>query len=300
MQPWARRGVQAALVTGGMLAVGTGVASNLRASEGRAPQQARSPHAGGDALSFGGDSSATQPIFGRLAGRHRLTRQAPRERQLAGWVIDTAQPGVCDHPGVEPDSAGGDMQVGTPSEGFHRSLSWTGAVSGGDRSPLDRALVVPSDDPATVTSFDEPDGIMELREELLGHGALADLVTPEAVDLTVGRLAEPPSAVYTIPRELVQSALSTVFEPQPPPHEFVPLMVPGEFQERANEVPSFSLDRLTTPYRPYFEDKTVPLFDPIADTGAARIVAALGGSPMPGPPPNPLTSTAPLTTLIRA
>lgn len=317
MQPWARRGVPAALVTGGMLAMGTGVASTVGTSQSRVPQPTRVPHDGDDTPSFGDfhDSDMTQPLFGRqsglldrdIPGRHRRTGRTPQRMQLAGWVIDTAWPEGGDCPGADPRSSNGDEDFGTPSEGFYRSLSWTGAVGAAgdaDRLPSNRALVVPSDDPATVAGFDEPDSIGELRDGLLGGGTPTDLVLPDAMDLTVGSLAEPPSVVYTVPRALVDSALSTVLAPQPPPREFIPLTVPGEFQQRANEVPHVNFDRLVLQHRPGLEDKTVPLFGTAAgaptDTRpASKIAAALGGS-MSGPPPNPLTSRAPVTTLIRA
>lgn len=340
MQPWARRGVQAALVTGGMLAVGTGVASDLEGSESRGAQPPRVPHADDDAVSFGGfegpspqagrDPSTTQPIFERLAGivdplrdvladigqageipgRHRLAPPAPARMELAGWVMDTAQPGICDHPGAAAQSPDGDVPFGTPSEGFHRSLSWTGAVtavSGDDRVPLDRALVVPTDDPATFASFDEPDSIVELWEGVVGNGTPVDLVVPEAIDLTVARIAEPPSEVYTVPRDVVDSALSTVFAPAPAPREFIPLTVPGEFQEQANEVPKLSdlVDLAqweSALHRAAPGDSTVPLFEgmPAGSAAGSRITVALEGSPMSSPPPNPLTSTAPLPPLMRA
>lgn len=317
MQPWARHRVQGTLITGGMAAGRTGIASHRTMSAASAAQPARVPHARDDRSSFG-DLGTTQPIFGCLsgfldpprervcepglpggiAGRHRSARRTPARMELAGWVIDVAQPGIRGHGGSR--TTDGDVPFGTPSEGFHRSLSWTGAVGCDDRVPVDRGLVAPTDDPATVNGFDEPGSIMELWEGLLGSGVPEDLVTLDAVDLTVGSIPEPPFEVYTVPPELVKAALSTVFAPQPPPHEFIPLTVPGEFQQRVNEVSSLNLDLLTTQYGSYLDDKTVPLFATMADTGASKIVAALGGSPMSGPPPNPLTSTAPLTSLIRA
>jgi hypothetical protein len=314
MQPWARRGVPAALATGGMLAMGTGVASTAGTSQGRVPQPTRVPHDGDDAPSFGDfhDSDMTQPLFGRqsglldrdIPGRHRRTGRTPQRMALAGWVIDTARAEDGDPTGADRRSSHGDEDIGTPSEGFYRSLSWTGAVgavSGADRLPSNRALVVPSDDPATVTGFDEPDSIEELWDGLLGGGAPTDMVLPDAIDLTVGSLADPPSVVYTVPRALVDSALSTMLAPQPPPREFIPLTIPGEFQQRANEVPHVNLDRLVM-HRPGLEDKTVPLFGTAAGgttRPASKIAAALGGA-MSAPPPNPLTSSAPVTTLIRA
>lgn len=337
MQPWARRGCHPALVTGGMRAAGPGVASNLTSSQDRRSRPTRVPFASDDALDFGGfpadlfsggPASGAAPALRRLSGtldpmremlpraeqaeevtgRHRLA-PTPRRMELAGWVIDTGQPGV---PGADPRSSGGNpAEIGTPSEGFHRSLSWTGAVGTGamtDRLPVERALVVPTDDPAVVTSFGDAGSIVELWEGRVGHGTseVAGLVVPDAVDLTAGTVAEPPSNVYTVPRELVDATLSTDIAPPPRRHEFLPLTVPGEYQERANEVPKLSDlvdgDRLTTsavPRHPDPEETTVPLFGGSAPN---KITAALGDSPASDwlAMPRSASATTPMTTLTRA
>lgn len=317
MQPWARRGFPAALVTGGMLAAGPGLVTAAKPPADRAVRP--TPQTGGDALGFDefvGDlfsDGAQRPTFRRLSGtldprpellpnavreqeipgRHRRESPESGRMELAGWIIDTGRPGVADEPGADPRSRSANTEIGSPSEGFHRSLSWTGAVGASTRDeerPLDRALVVPIDDPAVVTGFGDADSIVELWEGLVGHDVgttdagpndagpseiassepdVPGLVALDAVDLTAGVLAAPPSDVYTVPFELVDAVLTTVFAPPPPRDEFLPLTVPGDYQERADEVPKLSdLDYVhrppprwrEVPRQRYADDPTVPLF----------------------------------------
>lgn len=286
MQPWARHGYRAAVLTGGMPATTPWVGEDT-ASHGEFV---------GDLCTAGSAQSTSRQLSGTLdarpdlAGRHR--RKPPRRPgrgALAGWIIDTGRPGVADEP-----------VIGSPSEGFHRSLSWTGAVDAAGRDeefPPHGALVVPLDDPAVVTGFDEAGSIMELWEGLVGQelrpadagpsevghdesgptefrpseaaASETGVVAPEDVNLTAGTLATPPSEVYTVPCELVDAVLTTAFRPLPPRQDFLPLTLPGDYQERAHEVPRLaSVDYVHRPPPRWpdaprgweADDSTVPLF----------------------------------------
>jgi hypothetical protein len=325
MQTWARRGVRAALVTGGMLAVGSGVAPAAKACPDRPTpplgESALTPaidaigdgtprHSGqcfaGELFPDEAGLSATEyrpsPLGTRSAekprtwfgtidpvrdllpavehaptqempaiGRHWVTPHGPvarpvRQLELAGWVVDaTPTDTLGGTPGLQPwGGRHAAPMVGTPAEGFHRSLSWAGPIGdvirGGaglvredvfradQRAEAAPALVIPSGEPTVVEGFDRADGIMELWEGALGRTAesqtdefRAGLVTPESVDLTSGELAGPPSDLHTIPQPLLTSALSTAAVDQPVrQRDVVPLFVPGEHQEQANELPKLS------------------------------------------------------------
>ncbi|MBB5154341.1 hypothetical protein [Saccharopolyspora phatthalungensis] len=301
MQTWAKRGVQAALVTGGMLAVGTGVAS---AGE-TCPDHPTTPRGGSvippvlDELGddtvpadrcFAGElfpegpgtrynaplveprsSHAVTALTGTLdpvhdllpAVENEMTREIPAFRDaqwitppktaplhLAGWVADPAAARPLDTvPGMPP--SGGARPV-TPAEGFHRSLSWAGPIGEvirGGANTLDKGafrsgpvldvpadLMIPHGEPAYVDGFGQTDGIVELWEDALsrGHGGL---VTPDLADLTSPELPGFRSDMHTVPHDVLVDALSEVAAEPTPRADFVPLHVPGDHQEKANEVP---------------------------------------------------------------
>ena len=322
MQTWAKRGVQAALVTGGMIAAGTGVAS----ASGTCPDRPASPW-GESALTPATDDGTPRhsgPCFAgelfpdesHIPGNHDrsmdsraqrsagqktaisgtldpvrdllpamendVTREMPvlteqfwhspqppakprastprKPLELAGWIADTVdspqriplQPNaLLTRPAVADTPA-----IGTPAEGFQRSLSWAGPI--GDvikgladtlvREPVatpgnSPELVVPTGDPAVAEGFDQVEGIVALWEGTLGRGGqeLADgLVSPGDLDLTSGELPGPATRPHMIPRQVLASALSTLPRAVQAPHEFVPLQVPGELQEQAAELPDLS------------------------------------------------------------
>lgn len=302
MQTWAKRGVQAALVTGGMLAVGTGVAS----ATGTCPERPAPPlgesalppvldELGDDEVPadrcFAGElfpensgmryngplvesrtSHSVTALTGTLdpvrdllpAVENELTQEMPALRDLhwhapaqttplhlAGWVADPADARPLDTvPGLSPFD--GDRPV-TPAEGFHRSLSWAGAIGEviqGGANTLDEGafrtgalldvpadLVIPHDDLVYFDGFSgSAGGIVELWEDVLAHGQ-GGLVTPDQVDLTSGELPGLRSDLHTVPGEVLVGALSAVAAEPTPRADLVPLEVPGEHQMKANEVP---------------------------------------------------------------
>ncbi|QUH05641.1 hypothetical protein HUO13_37025 [Saccharopolyspora erythraea] len=326
MQTWAKRGVQAALVTGGMLAAGTGVASAAETCPDRPasslgesllppaidgfgedtprhqacfagelfPDESASSdtvvynrplvdHRSADARTTtmlgtldplrdvvaALDEAPTQemPIIG---APHWVSAQQPvRRMELAGWVADTADARAVDTQGgqsnvlfgllptgAQPERGGG--PVGTPAEGFHRSLSWTGPIgdvvqSGahhlqegafrpGAGQDVAHELVIPTSDPAVVEHFERADGIVELWQEARerSHALAAPLVEPEEeLDLTSAELPGADQHLIDVPHRLVEDSLE-VLPPAPAASskEIIPLTVPGRHQEAAADVPS--------------------------------------------------------------
>lgn len=188
-----------------------------------------------------------------------------RVLELAGWVANPENADASEGTGWQV----AEPAIGTPAEGFHRSLSWVGpigAVVEDERGDL--VSHVPTrraDEPATLETpvlsanpeladeSDQPEGIVALWEGALGRAATPEaaevvtsevaypLVSPETVDLTSGRLYGPAFTVHTVPRSVTGWALATAPLPhQARQHEFVPLQVPGEYQEKAHEVPNLS------------------------------------------------------------
>ncbi|MDR7302051.1 hypothetical protein [Haloactinomyces albus] len=223
-------------------------------------------------------------------GSSAVTRPLPRidhPLELAGWVADSPQIGDAQvgsrtsvpgrtHAalGILPQNGkrgrhAVEATLGTPAEGFHRSLSWAGPI--GDVITSDRsaagaadaasdtarledtvsteaapALVVPTGDPAVVEVLQQPAGIVALWEDTLGRGSVsgrslsAALVAPRTVDLTSGELGGG-AELRTVPRSLLASVLSggTTAREHPNP-ESVPLQVPGGLQEQATDIPNLS------------------------------------------------------------
>lgn len=314
---WAKRSVQAALVTGGMIAVGTGVAS---ASENCPDRSALSP-ASDDALRdlrpcFAGElfpGESAQPerfnrsvastgtrvgrgvtMSGRLdpvrdllpAMENDVTREMPALRdefwmsapahesrvaaphvpEPVGWFTETVK-STRQIP-LQPDALmsrpalAGLPPLGTPAEGFHRSLSWAGpigdVVSGEVKSQTDSPLfrqtvapelVVPSGDPAVAEGFDQVDSIVELWQGALGKTSdvAHPLLEASDIDLTSGALAGPVTERFDVPHSVVAAALSRVPRAAAVPQDFVPLQVPGDFQEKATDVPDLSRLPLVNP-----------------------------------------------------
>ncbi len=234
----------------------------------------------------------TAPVANGAADRlwipsKEVDRVADRMRtlELAGWVADTAQPGgsvtgdtgtitVPGHPSAavgllsreeERGRHAVQRKFGTPADGYHRSLRWSGPIgtvvdsavdaSGGllvstQREQLPPPLVRPTVDPAVVEGFNEAESLTALWETARGRGASAPLspnpaseapaglLSTRTVDLTSGFLGGGP-ALHTVPDDLLGSAMSMSARPveaaQP---EFVPLQVPGEDLMKANEVPN--------------------------------------------------------------
>lgn len=316
-KPWAKRGVQAALVTGGMLAAGTGVAS----ASGNCPDRP-APPLGESALSpanspslrhgvpcfagelfpeheIPGEPHENAPITSRSAGhpvtmlsgdlnaRSEEPAAAPIEQPKSPWVAPEVNPNrknpsghsttASDRPrhraqdaptkrfvDVEPGNSsllfgllplgGQERQLpsGTPSQGFLRSVSWSGPIGEVvDRAPRNAledtvplppsGLIRPSVDPAVFNGFAEPDGIVDLWRGSLGRG----LLTPDTVDLTHAELTGPRAAFHFVPPELLASVLDTLGG-QRGAREAEPLAIPGEHQLAADEVPDL-LGELTLP-----------------------------------------------------
>ncbi|WP_406688370.1 hypothetical protein REH65_17665 [Saccharopolyspora sp. ID03-671] len=260
MQTWAKRGVQTALVTGGMLAVGTGVASAGDACQQRPMPLGESvfPPALDDTAPLG--RCLAGDLFAEGAQRrdhldesaNELTREIPALRfqesplQLAGWAADPAEAKPLDL----RRAAQGPAPV-TPAEGFHRSLSWSASIGdvvrdpAGDSGPQTAELVIPHDDLVYFDGFGQADGIMDLYE-----GALASREQPEpaglleggllatdAVDLTASDVGGLRSDLHTVPPLVLSAALAEPPAPPASPAEFVPLHVPGERQAPVTEVP---------------------------------------------------------------
>jgi hypothetical protein len=379
MQPWAKRGVSAALVTGGMFAVGSGVASTADAC----PDRPTSPWgewavAPSDAIDDGTPTRSGPYLAGELfperaAIPNRRAKHALRQsvtsftgtldpvRDLLPAVEDSMTqempvlteqhwfpptpprspehlfdpaPHVDSAPRVSPaphphsapvqlagwvaEAAGAGQSVGTPAEGYQRSLSWTGPLGAALQRERDRVasqipapgnenpappvedtiphLVVPAADLAIAD--DQHDGIVALWEGALGRNVTAPMaeavLSTEGVDLTSARLDEPRTTLHTVPESVVDAIIASA----PLPHqtrqkEFVPLQVPGENQLQAHEVPTLTDFVLTgSDTQASAPDVRAPLtgladlhaFDAGAVTapGASRISNALeGAAPAP-------------------
>jgi hypothetical protein len=300
MQTWAGRGFQAVPVNGGTLAAGTESTSNVDGCSGWWGAEAgaglgeftdnppwsrevkrHETRIPASRLDWEWDAFAAADR--EAAGRHRLT-PSPSRLELAGWVVDLFSPGLpwpAEHP----------WEIGSPAEGFHRSLCWTGAVRDlwrGDEQLVTtgRALVVPSEDPAVIMGFDQA-----AKAE---PGEPAPLLTFRSADLTVGGLPDSVSELHIVPADLVAEMLSTMTRPEPAPQEFVPLAIPGEYQEQAHEVPKLSdLAGLHWPAAPRSPrddlDQTMPGIPGYPFTSNMTMVVE--------PIPDPLSATVPLAAL---
>ncbi|RCW47195.1 hypothetical protein DFQ14_101541 [Halopolyspora algeriensis] len=269
------------------------------------------------------DSLSTTRPFARIG--HPLT--------LAGWITDSPQSGdarageltpASGHPcaalGILPhnDTRGRHAREavsGTPSEGFHRSLSWSGSIgnvvtngrgtSSGATvgSPASTgtsaALVVPSGDPTVVEGIRQPGSIVALWEDTLGRMKLPGRLSSPAVvpardvELTSGRLGGG-AELLTVPHSLLSAALSSTPDTREPAEQNSDsLEIPGLWQEQATEVPNLS--------------GLVP-FEALPSPGAA----AHGGAELPEVEVSPASvfgeldipgeseTTAPITAITRA
>lgn len=259
MQTWAKRGVQAALVTGGMLAVGSGVASAGDAPQRPMPfgQTVFPPNYGtttSELFPEGAqynrpvvDERAGPALAGRLdverdlipAVENEMTRELPALRfldsplQLAGWVADPNAAKPLDL----GRSAHGQPPV-TPSEGFQRSLSWAGPIGEVVQHEAANAdLVIPHDDLVYFDGFGQADGIVDLWDQALVGKDDSDLLAFDSIDLTDAELPGFRDRLHTVPPLVLANALSIMPVEPSPRAEFVPLHVPGEDQAKANEVP---------------------------------------------------------------
>lgn len=300
MQNWARRGTRSALNTSGMLA-----------GDSQVPPSASVPDDGhvrwwGGGIADGvahhtGDMCSTGELYPYAeapTGRHHLVPppQEPQVRarydafddaltieipavgargaptgtpiapmRLAGWVAEA------------PDATS--PHVGTPSEGFHRTMGWSGPI--GAVVPGDQHLHAPlPDDSATV----ETAGLALLWEAASTTAATAagaPLLAANALDLTSSKIDDLLADLYTVPYRLLSSVLST--EPlhqRPRQSDFVPLHVPGEHQERAEDPPNLST--LTFGWQP---PSAMDLLTsgPTEPEVPSRIFDALSGSRTPTP-----------------
>ncbi|RRO13713.1 hypothetical protein EIL87_22265 [Saccharopolyspora rhizosphaerae] len=263
MQTWAKRGVQTALVTGGMLAVGTGVASAGDACQQQRPMplgESVYPPALDDTAPLGrclaGDLFTEQhgsPVVGARSAldesANELTREIPALRfqesplKLAGWAADPSEATPLDL----RRSAHGPAPI-TPSEGFHRSLSWSAPIgdvvrdTATDGGPQTAELVIPHDDLVYFDGFGQANGIMELYEGALASRQQAPvesggLLATDSVDLTDGDVGGLRSDLHTVPPLVLTAALAEPPAPAAAPVDFVPLDVPGERQAPVTEVP---------------------------------------------------------------
>ncbi|GAA2822164.1 hypothetical protein [Saccharopolyspora taberi] len=371
MQTWAKRGMHAALVTGGMLAVGTGVASATETCPDRpapplgesllpaidglgedAPQRRacfagelfpeEPPHGGGVTYNrpVVDQRSAHPPVRTSMSGtidpvrdllpavedahtreipvvrdQHWITSPEQPRMELAGWVADTDEPRepAADRSDVLFGPAAPERQVpvGTPAQGFHRSLSWGGPIGSvigapdqavfrtGPSPDVAHELVTPAGDPARAEGFDHADGIVELWQEARERHQVqaAPLLAPEeSVDLTASELPGEPFDIVGIPDRLLADALTTERPAPAPRQDLVPLAVPGEHQAKAAEIPplsdlgllSFSKDQGTTERSGRLETPLPVLGDLTALQGGqtslpqvSRIAAALDGPAEP-------------------
>lgn len=206
-----------------------------------------------------------------------------RTLELAGWVADAANPGgpstggsitpVPGHPtaavgllsrdeGVRGRHAA-QRQFGTPADGYHRSLRWSGPIGSVVDSPSEAArsddaapaedvalpseLVRPTIDPAVVEGFDRADSLISLWDSVRGRAAASEsgeeqpqaaLLSPQNIDLTSAVLGGGPT-LHTVPSEVLASAL-TSRPAAAVQQEFEPLHVPGEHQMGAAEVPDLT------------------------------------------------------------
>lgn len=276
MQTWARRGVHAALVTGGMLAVGSGVAS-------------AADHHDTDVLAGGAGDDGTPRSSGTWfagelfpeelddapTGRHHLIpaeqRRAPvvedaltqelpaitehqwftpdpsaprvpaevRPLELAGWVAEIPQ--------EERAAIASSDELGSPAEGFHRSMGWAGPLGNVVAEP-------PAADPSETTEIPvvRPVGAPLLVPETdldqvapLAAPSVPDTPAPllatNTEDLTDGRLDGLVAEMHTVPNALITSAMTSgPVGTAPQTSEYVPLHVPGEHQEQATDVPNLT------------------------------------------------------------
>ncbi|MFB9570431.1 hypothetical protein [Saccharopolyspora hordei] len=253
MQTWAKRGVQAALVTGGMLAVGTGVAT----AEQSCSDRPTSPL--GESLDLGTGACASGEFFSEhtqygasvvdsrevhrvtaLSGtldpvrdllpavENDVTREMPALRDwhtpdvtsplhLAGWVADPADARPLELAGLPPFD--GNRPV-TPAEGFHRSLSWAGPIGEVVRGGADA-----------------------LDEETFRTGAVldvpADLLTPHD-DLVYFDGFEPADGIVELwEGVLAQPQPSLQPQPQPEPQPRGGLLTPDQVDLTSAELPGF-------------------------------------------------------------
>ncbi|QGK71875.1 hypothetical protein GIY23_22345 [Allosaccharopolyspora coralli] len=326
MQTWARRGVHAALVTGGMLAVGSGVASAADhhdtdmlpwgAADDGSPRSSGTWFSGElfperfDDAPTGRHHLITPDQRRMPAAQEALTHEIPaitdhqwftpdpsaprvpaavHPLELAGWVAEIPQE---DRAGISP----GD-ELGSPAEGFHRSMGWAGPLGdvvaeppAADPSETTEIPVVrPAGTPLVVPDT-ELDRIAALPAPAGAGEPAAALLTTNTEDLTDGRLDGLLAELHTVPNALLTSALTT--EPVgavPQNSEFVPLHVPGEHQEQATDVPTLTR-ALVTQERPGVEAPVPGLGDLHALDGGAttlpspdRISEALEGNRLPLP-----------------
>lgn len=273
MQTWARRGVRAALVTGGVLAVGTGVASaednsdqptlgdgqltwdDVRKAGGvftephpssavtrisgtidserdllpaveneltqeipvltawhdsraehrharhRQPQHQLRQHSGpGHGQSQLEQGQHNQPPqsqprpdeFQPRPGQHREPQHAnPRHQhnalakpvELAGWVADAGQSGEGSLPSP--------VRVGTPAEGFHRSLSWDGPIGGVVRGSAETTAEIPITPGSDRTERAQPERTQAERTEITERPVHADRPGTPGQPLAPGQLLTP-------------------------------------------------------------------------------------------------------------
>lgn len=326
MQTWAKRGFQAALVTGGVLAAGTGVASatqtapHQHADQDGSPQPRRlftevtspvttlsghldlvrdvlpavqdAPTGEMPALDANGHPRSTAPS--RRAARPASGQHAaadPHARTVR-FPVDTGRPTTVpprrgQH--AQPRPAGRGRHAApagsTPSDGFHRSVTWKGPIGDLLRNaetellpPAGRA-VQPRDAEQTSPALPVIDA-----QPL---SPLGGLIAPDSVDLTSGRLA-PTTTTRTVPRSVVARAVANS-RPRPAPRsETVPLHVPGEHQEKATDVPSIAAALLADVESAAALDAAAPSTS-AAETGPlSRITGALVGEPAPDPAPEPV------------
>lgn len=208
-----------------------------------------------------------------------LTQPLPRighPLELAGWFADSVRPGdsragsltpISGHSnaalGILPQNGtrgrhAAEPALGSPAEGFHRSLSWSGPIgdvvrsspataaslpAGAAATDMAPALVVPSEDPAVFGGLAHPAGLVSPWENTLGAEQARQLPTAllsPRTDLTAGELGGG-SELRTIPQSLLSSVLSADPVVRPASQqEFVPLQVPGELQEQVHELPDLS------------------------------------------------------------
>lgn len=300
MQTWAKRGVRAALVTGGVLAVGTTMAATEDANAAR--HSGDFPAGNGAHRASSADqhrplhsAEDTQPIFpardaavrmdGELFpahlrsggdGRYRAlvltgridpvrdllpavedapTREIPAlseqgwlasrvpRMELAGWVADpaTARPAPsAGRHSMEPGAAPSRHALRTPAEGFHRSLSWAGAIGEVVReqpraaAPAGEGLVSLWQQSQRQETQPQEARRQEVHRQAPPTAALLDA---ESVDLTSGVLAAPEYRLHTLPPSLLAVALDE------PAHaigqrDSVSSQLPGEYLVAANEAPA--------------------------------------------------------------
>ena len=324
MQTWAKRGVQTALVTGGMLAVGTGVASAGDACQQRPMPLGESvfPPALDETAPLGrclsGDLFAdgaqhTKPVAEARRGHldesaAELTREIPALRfqesplQLAGWAADPSEAKPLDL----RRSPQGQAPV-TPAEGFHRSLSWSASIGdvvrdrAADRGPQTAELVIPHDDLVYFDGFGPASGIIELYEDALSAREQAPvetggLLATDSVDLTSADVGGLRSDLRTVPPLVLSAALAEPPAPPAAPVDFVPLEVPGERQAPATEVPPLSgLSLLELSKVPGSVERSGPgLSAPIPGFGKLN---ALQNGQTSGPTPSRITAALEDTAL---